>query len=266
MRPGTRHAAAFTVLAATVAVAQAPSAQPANTGNNGAGVVGDRARGAAIASGTRQACAPGNVCFPCFQCHEVKGEGKATPGIPRLTGQAPGYLVAALKDFASGKRASNVMQPIAKALSDQDIGDVAAYYASLHVNTDPSAWQPVQDSPSREDISRGGVLAAIGSEPDHIQACGNCHGPSGAGLPPDFPFLAGQYDNYLVEQLQAFASGKRPGGEFNVMQTIAAHMSAQQIHDVAAYYASIRPATPTPYDVTSPGTPAAPDQHLGGGP
>jgi cytochrome c553 len=134
------------------------------------------------------------------------------------------------------------MQPIAAGYSDKDLRDVAAYYASIRMKPlATSRAAAARIHPSSDTLIKGGALAAVGSAKDGVQACANCHGPAGAGLPPVYPFLAGQFAGYLESQLKAFKSDQRRGDGLHIMQDIAKRLSDEQIHAVAAYYASIQP-------------------------
>ena len=223
----------------------------------------DPKHGEQIALG-RAACKPGGACG-CLQCHQIRGQGSPIADFPRIGGQAYRYLYSSLRDFASGRRHSKTMQPIASSMSKKDMRDVAAYYAALQLRQHGAEKAAAAKShPSPEELTQGGVLAAVGSAKDGVQGCQNCHGPAGAGLPPDFPFLGGQYAKYLEAQLQAFKSGERPGGSLHIMRDIAKRLSDKQIHAVAEYYASIRPARPIPQtDLAGPtriGAPLGPQQ------
>lgn len=199
----------------------------------------DVKHGERIVLGT--ACKAGQICG-CFQCHRVRGQGDAAAGFPRIGGQSYLYLYESLRNFAAGRRQNPIMQPIAAQLSDRDMRDVAAYYAVLEPPSGGAQEAAAaKNSPDAERLIEGGVLAAMGSAKDGVQACQNCHGPAGAGLPPVYPFLGGQYAKYLEDQLQAFKSGKRGGDAFAIMQDIARRLSDDQIDAVSHYYASIRP-------------------------
>ncbi len=192
-------------------------------------------------------CAPGQTCYPCFTCHQIRGEGSASSEFPRLTGQAFRYLYTSLKDYASGARKSDVMEPVAKALSNDDMRDVAAYYAGEELaQSDMAKWAAAKNSPASDMLTEGAALAAIGSAKRGVQACANCHGPAGAGLPPVYPYLAGQYAGYLEAQLKAFKSGSRKESGLQIMTDIARRLSDDDIHSVAEYYASIRPPVTVP--------------------
>jgi cytochrome c553 len=118
--------------------------------------------------------------------------GDASGAFPRITGQSAFYLAKQLRDFTSGVRSNAIMSPIAKALSPQDITDVAAYFAAA------SGPFPALANPDPALVKLGEELAKVGSAARGIQACGNCHGPGAVGEPPAIPYLAGQYASYIM--------------------------------------------------------------------
>lgn len=197
-------------------------------------------RGRAVAVGAY--AAPPEVLQrgTCFRCHGMDGQGDGAAAFPRLADQVYKYLYDSMKDYASGVRQSEIMGPIAKALTDQQMRDVSAFYAAQ--KDAPYGPRPGVDS---KDLQAGGALAAVGSAKLGVQGCINCHGPDGAGLPPIFPYLAGQHALYLESQLKAWQEGRRKGDSFGVMENIAKRLSEEDIRAVSAYYATIRPATVT---------------------
>ncbi len=189
-------------------------------------------------------CTGKGQCAACYQCHQIRGAGSVTANIPRLTGQTFRYLYASLRNFASGRRDSPTMAPIAQALTPADMRDVAAFYAAQNTRTPLMAAYAAEKSQTTEEIlSQGGKMAAVGIPDRGVQACQNCHGPDGGGLPPIYPYLAGQYADYIVNQLNAFKSGARGIGDagIDVMEDIAKRLTAGQMNDVAQYYSAIRP-------------------------
>lgn len=190
-------------------------------------------RGRAVAVGAVARDASG----ACFRCHGLDGKGDGTAVFPRLADQAQDYLYRSLKEFASGARQNPIMAPIAHTLSDADMRAVAAYYAAQKSND--YGPKPTVDA---QTLQTGAVIAAIGSAERGVQSCTNCHGPVGTGLAPTYPYLAGQYANYLEQQLHAFKDGKRQGSELaSIMSGIAKQMTDNQMHAVSLYYGSIRP-------------------------
>jgi cytochrome c553 len=197
----------------------------------------------------RTECGGQGQCSACYQCHRIRGQGSATAEFPRLAGQSYRYLYAALKDFASERRRDPTMTPVAKALSPSEMRDVAAFYSAQESTSTATATATTtahgadSSNPTADVLASGGRLAAIGSPERGIQACQNCHGPQGAGLPPTYPYLAGQYSAYTQAQLEAWRSGQRAAGGagFDLMADIAKRLTPEQIHAVAEYYAAIRP-------------------------
>lgn len=166
----------------------------------------------------------------CLACHGSNGEGQAAPGHPRLGGQHQAYLVKQLQAFANGQRKNALMDPIASALSAQQISDVAEYYASL------PGWKsdanPVASSPQ---AVLGYKLATSGSWNKGMPACFACHGAGGAGIAPHFPSLAGQMSSYTRAQLKAWQAGTRDNDPQGLMKSVAIKMSDEEIAAVSLY-------------------------------
>jgi cytochrome c553 len=194
----------------------------------------------------------------CSRCHGVLGIGRPEEGTPRLAGQPRFYLEKQLDDFASGARPSDRMAPVARALSPEQRGAVAAYYASLHTIPYPDA--PWGDP---ELIQRGGVLSAIGDEERGIRACQLCHAAAGVGIAPSFPYLAGQYADYTARQLSLWQAGTRRNDPLNAMGEIARRLDEREIEALGLYFARVRPppaalSSPIPAEPIPP-PPEAPD-------
>jgi cytochrome c553 len=187
-------------------------------------------RGATIAAQGTTAGAPG-----CAQCHAFNGASDGSGAFPRIAGQSVYYLAKQLNDFVSGVRDNAVMSPIAKALTPEDVADVAAYFANLHTPFLPLA------SPNTALITQGEELAKVGNEARGIQACNNCHGPEGAGEPPAIPYLAGQYTSYITLELRMWQRGFRKNSP-DQMAEVAKLLNEQEIAAVAAYYQKVRGA------------------------
>lgn len=191
---------------------------------------GDAARGQAVAVGTVDPAAA------CQSCHGIDGAGEATAGFPRLSGLTREVIVKALTDYAGGRRPNPVMTPIAKALSETEIVDVATYYATTR-----GEMVPVPTDVPPEALQRAGILNAIGDAALGIQACQNCHGPSGRGMGVTYPPLAGQSAIYLEQQLVAWREGRRTGDPADVMRAIARALEPEDLKPLAAYFAAIDP-------------------------
>jgi cytochrome c553 len=177
----------------------------------------------------------------CVSCHGMNGTGDRSGAFPRLTQQSGWYLYSTLRDFADGARISPVMTPIAQELTDGEMQDVAAYYATL-------AQQPYPPDlkDDKQLIAKGKAIATSGIGKAGVPPCESCHGQKGIGQPPLYPFLAGQYETYLETQLKRFRSGERKGDPMAIMETIASNMNDQQIKAVSAYFASLTPKKLTP--------------------
>lgn len=163
----------------------------------------------------------------CAGCHGADGNA-SNPQWPNLAGQLEGYLYTQLKHYKSGARANAVMAGQAAGLSDQDMQDLAAYFATLEMQPD-SADEELVDRGER--IWRGGV-----AERD-LPACSGCHGPAGSGMKgAGYPRLGAQNAGYLSAQLKAYRSGDRGGYEnAGTMKAIASRMTDEDIEAVSSF-------------------------------
>lgn len=185
---------------------------------------------AADAAGAKPDLAKGQASSQvCVACHTVDGS-RGAPANPILAGQHADYLVKQLTEFKSGKRANAIMSGMAATLADGDLKHVAAYYNSL--KAEPGAARNKDLLLLGEKIYRGGIAAK------QVPACAGCHSPSGAGIPAEYPRLAGQHADYTEAQLVAFRAGQRANSA--QMTTIAAKMSDKEIKAVADYMAGLR--------------------------
>ncbi len=165
----------------------------------------------------------------CSACHTIDGS-RGSPANPILAGQHPEYLVKQLQEFKAGKRKNAVMAGFAATLSDDDMRNVAAFYASKTAK--PGAAKDKDLATLGEKIYRGGISDR------NIPACAGCHSPTGAGIPAQYPRVGGQHGDYTEAQLLAFRSGAR-GNSLQMMQ-IAAKMNDREIKAVSDYIAGLR--------------------------
>ena len=173
----------------------------------------------------------------CAACHGADGNSVAAAN-PNLEGQDADYITLQLAHFKAGIRTNPTMQAMAASLSDDDMRSLGAYYAQQKPKglaaKDPSLVK------SAQQLWRGGDAA------NGVPACSACHSPTGAGIPKNFPRLAGQYADYTYAQLKAFKAGERgadaAGRDINgrVMNAIAQKMSDAQMKAVADYAAVLR--------------------------
>lgn len=174
----------------------------------------------------------GRGAAPCSSCHGPDGSGNAAAGNPRLAGLSQAYIVKQLHDFAGGRRNNAVMQPMARALSSQEINSVASYYSTLKSD---SADKSKQQAPA----ALGKQLVLRGDWDKKIPACVQCHGPGARGAGSHFPSLAGQYASYIEAQLEAWKSGQRSNDPDGLMKAVAARLSSEQIKAAAVYLQSL---------------------------
>lgn len=165
----------------------------------------------------------------CAACHASDGS-RGSPAYPILQGQHPEYIVKQLTEFKSGKRDNAIMKGIAATLSEDDMKNVAAFYASKLAK--PGFAKSKDTVALGEKIYRGGLADRS------VPACAACHGPNGAGLPSQYPRLGGQHGDYTQAQLVAFRGGVRTNGP--AMNAIAAKMSDGEIKAVSDYIAGLR--------------------------
>jgi cytochrome c553 len=163
----------------------------------------------------------------CGACHGPDGNS-LVPVFPNLAGQGERYLLKQLHEIKDGKRVVPEMTGLLVPLSDQDLADIAAYYAGQKVSAvaaDPDL------AAQGEALFRGGKLE------QGVPACIGCHSPNGAGIPSaGFPQLSGQHAAYIKKQLTAFREGYRTNdGDTLVMRAIASKLSNRDIDALAAF-------------------------------
>ena len=228
--------AALLMALACAAGAQAPSRQ-ATPARPAAAQHGSPEAGQQIA-----AAGSANGVTACTTCHGAKGEGNPAGNFPLLAGQPEAYLAHQLLAFANGTRANDVMTPIAKAMTQQQVRDVSAWYASLGPPA-AAAGTPAA-KPAAALKQRGVALATTGDEAKQVQACANCHGPGGAGEAPSYPALAGQLAGYLTAAMAEWKTGARKTDPSGQMPAIAKKLDERDVAALAAYYAAQPPRAP----------------------
>jgi cytochrome c553 len=174
---------------------------------------GDATRGKALA-------------YTCNGCHAISNYKNVYPtySVPKLHGQRPEYLVAALKAYKSGERSHGTMHSQAASMNEQDMADVAVFLAGPDVLT----------------ASKNDVPAT--ARPKASETCLACHGTNGVGITADYPTLSGQHQDYLERALHDYQKGGRKNP---VMAGMAATLTPADIVQLAAYYAGQKPALQT---------------------
>ena len=190
----------------------------------GAWAAGDATAGAAKAA-------------PCAACHGPDGNSGA-PAFPKIAGQSARYLSKQIHDIKSGVRPVPAMQPTVEPLTNQDIEDIAAFFASKKASVNQAKKDLVAKG---EQIYRGGIREK------GVPACAACHAPDGIGnSPAGFPRLGGQHADYISAQLKAYraaadgdATGRVTDGDTKPMRSISARLSDAEIAALASYVSGL---------------------------
>lgn len=183
----------------------------------------------------------------CAGCHGALGQGGKKGEYPRLAGQRASYIEDQLRSFRARKRVNIPMIPYTeeREMHDADIVDVAAYLHSIELSTKIPDFKPTDDAYTRllamdkvmiisrveGDIEKGGV--------HYHEHCANCHAKDGRGR-SDFPFLVGQYTNYLMKQMTAYRKKERPHDN-DTPGGVLDRFSETDLQDILAYLTSIQP-------------------------
>jgi len=164
------------------------------------------------------------ISYTCLGCHGIEGYKNAYPAysVPKLEGQHPEYLAAALTGYRDGDRAHLTMHSQASTLSDQDIQDIAAYFAGKPLTA--SGARPASAAPQ---------AAAL---------CTSCHGADGIAIAPMYPSLAGQHPDYLVRALNEYRGGGRKNP---IMKGFAGNLKDEDIAAIAAFFGHLSPGLKT---------------------
>src|SRR5688572_8583667 len=172
----------------------------------------------------------------CAACHAADGNSIG-PANPKIAGQVAEYLHKQLADFKAqgGKKPARdnaVMTGMVANLSDADMKNLAAYYSGQKLK--PAAAADKDLAALGQKLWRGGNAQTA------VPACAGCHGPTGAGIPAQYPRVAGQYAEYLATQLRAFKEGARANDPNGMMRGVASRLSEREIRAVAEYAAGLR--------------------------
>ncbi len=167
----------------------------------------------------------------CAGCHGMDGNSPA-PNFPKLAGQGEAYIVKQLQDFKSGKRVDATMNAMAAPLSETDMADLGAFYASQAGSTGTAA---------EDQVELGQTIYRAGNAASGVAACAACHGPTGAGNPQaKFPKVSGQHADYTALQLNKFRKAERANDAGSMMRGVAGKMTDAEIAAVAQYIQGLR--------------------------
>ncbi len=162
----------------------------------------------------------------CAACHGADGNS-AIANFPKLAGQNEAYLIKQMDEIKSGKRPVVEMTGLLDAMSEQDIADIAAYFAKQNGTVGHAAKDLVEQG---QKIYRAGIMSK------GVAACTACHTPTGEGMAQaGFPAIGGQHAAYTEKQLMAFRKGERNNDPQGMMQDIAAKLSDAEIKAVSSY-------------------------------
>jgi len=159
------------------------------------------------------------LAYACLGCHGIENYKNSYPkySVPKLGGQHQGYILAALKEYQDGARWHPTMHGYASTLSDQDRADLAAFFSS------------VAAKPQTSEV--------VGTPPEKASVCVACHGKDGFGTMDEYPNLAGQHADYIVQALNDYRLGKRKNP---IMQPFAQQLTQDEIHALAKFFGGQR--------------------------
>lgn len=185
--------------------------------------------GVALAEGDPQA---GKAkAAACVACHGADGNSLAA-AFPKIAGQGEKYLLKQMQEIKEGVRPVAQMAGQLDNMSDQDLQDIASYYAG----------QTMSGSAAKKDlVAMGASVYRAGIKKQGIAACTGCHSPTGVGnAPAGFPRLSGQYADYIEQQLLMFQTGERNNDADSVMRSIVERMTGKEIKAVSSYASGLR--------------------------
>lgn len=169
----------------------------------------------------------------CAACHMPDGNS-VNPVWPKLAEQHATYIVTQLKAFQTGDRSDPLMTAQAKALSEEQMHNVALWY---------SRQQILVGKANSNLVESGAAIFRTGIPEKGVPACAACHSPAGQGnAAAEYPLLGGQHAEYIVLALKSFASGKRKTDANKMMRTIAGRMNEQEMQAVAAFIEGLYPS------------------------
>jgi len=180
--------------------------------------------------------AQGIAAQVCAACHGNDGNS-VSPANPKIAGQFPDYLNKQLGDFkaAGGKKAARenpIMAGMVANLSEADMKALAGYFSGQKLKSAAASDKDL--AALGQKLWRGGNAAS------GVPACSGCHGPAGAGIPGQYPRLAGQYPEYIATQLKSFRDGGRANDPNGMMRGVAARLTEREINALAQYAAGLR--------------------------
>jgi cytochrome c553 len=163
--------------------------------------------------------------YTCLGCHGIANYKSVYPtySVPKLRGQHPEYIVAALQGYKKGERNHATMHAHASSMSDQDMQDIAAYLAG-------------------EPVKAVAGAKPVGTAPAAVAVCAACHGNDGVGIQGIYPTISGQHADYLEHSINQYRTGARKNA---LMAPMAAQLKPEEVKAVAEYFSKQKPALVT---------------------
>lgn len=166
----------------------------------------------------------------CATCHGPDGNSELVIN-PKIAGQNARYMIKQLQDFKSGARPGPIMTAMVINLSDEDIEDLAAYYA---------AQTPTLLGADPDSVELAESLYRSGNSELQVTACSACHSPTGTGnAPAGFPALGGQHPEYTLQQLKDFRAGVRANDSDGMMRLVTERLTDPELEALASYLAGL---------------------------
>lgn len=167
----------------------------------------------------------------CQGCHGMDGNSSSAL-IPKLAGQYDEYIVKQMRNYKNGTRSHELMNGMAAPLSDEDLADIAAYFAA----------QPIMKGSAARPNETGKKLFTQGNIKEMVMTCAYCHGDTGKGLDPStgmYPVVGGQHKAYLLKQLKDFREDDRMNSPNVIMNRILRSLSNSELDDLAEYISGL---------------------------
>jgi len=167
----------------------------------------------------------------CTGCHGEDGNS-VDPNIPKLAGQYGMYISKQIRNYLSSSRSHQIMSSMAASVSDEDLADIAAFFAS----------QPIMKGAHPADNKLGKKLFENDDLSRMVVRCSNCHGSTGKGLEaanPVYPVIGGQHKEYLLAQLMNFRKGARNNSPGGVMNVTVHRLSDAELEALADYVSGL---------------------------
>ncbi len=175
------------------------------------------------------------VSQTCAACHSADGNS-VIPENPVLAGQIPEYIERQLKNYKSDVRPNPIMKGMASSLTPEEMKELGGFFGAQKIKS--------KTSKAPDLVEKGKIIFRFGNEKTGVPACMGCHGPAGAGVPTQYPRLAGQHATYILNQLKGFRKGERGANKTDIsgkiMVDVANKLSEAEMIAVAEYISALK--------------------------